>query len=83
MTPQEKAKQLLETYSNVGMGNGWAEQCALITVNEMIGNAGFIWGGRDVETGLSARDGFRKYWYEVKQVLENKKPYEETGYPMQ
>ena len=69
MTPQEKAKQLLETYSNVGMGDGWAEQCALITCDEVLGYMG-------------ADRGYT-FWLEVKQALNNKEIYDETGYPMQ
>jgi hypothetical protein len=36
----------------------------------MLGNAAMIWGGRNTETGLTARDEFRKYWNEVKKELE-------------
>jgi hypothetical protein len=52
--------------------NSWqrAKECALIAVDEMLNNAGFIWGGRDTETGLSARDSYRKYLQEVKQEIE-------------
>jgi preprotein translocase subunit SecE len=28
-----------------------------------------IWGGRNTETGLTARDEFRKYWKETKEEL--------------
>ena len=35
MIPKEKAKQLFESYLNVGMGNGWAKECALIAADEM------------------------------------------------
>ena len=40
MTAQEKAIQLFELYLNVGMGNGWAKQCALIACNEVFGYMG-------------------------------------------
>lgn len=33
MTPKEKAKELFETYLNVGMGDGWAKECALIAIS--------------------------------------------------
>ena len=33
MTPKEKAKELFEAYLNVGMGDGWAKECALIAIN--------------------------------------------------
>jgi hypothetical protein len=36
----------------------------------MLASAGYIWGGKDTETGLSARDAFRKYWNEVKEEIE-------------
>ena len=73
MTPKEKAEQLVNqyehsTYSQVQ--EELAKQCAIIAVDEMLNNAGFIWGGRDAETGLSARDEYRKYWNEVKQEIE-------------
>jgi hypothetical protein len=67
MTPKEKAEDLLMKFSNP-----FAKSCALITVDEMLGNAGMIWGGRNTETGLTARDEFRKYWYEVKQEIEKR-----------
>ncbi len=74
MTPKEKAQELFNKYATyVVMWTGGVEvekqnckQCALIAVDEMLNNAGFIWGGRDTETGLNARDSYRKYWQEVK-----------------
>lgn len=47
-----------------------AKQRALICIEEQMNNAGFIWGGHNSETGLSARDEYRKYWNEVKSELE-------------
>ena len=79
MTPKEKAEELFTTYRfslsipNAPLGDlkdSIAKQCALIAVDEMLGNAAMIWGGRNTETGLTARDEFRKYWNEVKQELE-------------
>ena len=75
MTPKEKAKQLIISYSRnkdlqFALNDFLAKQCALIAVDEMLGNAGMIWGGRNTETGLTARDEFRKYWKEVKQEIE-------------
>lgn len=35
MTPVEKAKQLFEAYLEIGMGDGWAKQCALIVAKEV------------------------------------------------
>jgi len=72
MTPKEKAEKL---YNRMLPKSGvvfklQAKQCALVAVDEMLNNAGFIWGGNDTETGLSARDSYRKYWNEVKQEIE-------------
>lgn len=77
MTPKEKAKELFDKYATYAvMWTGGIEvekqnckQCALIAVNTMLDNAGFIWGGTDSETGLTARDSFRKYWNEVKEEI--------------
>lgn len=74
MRPKEKANKLANTFLfEVNFDGNKQEEaihCALIFVNEMLDNAMYIWGGRDTETGLSARDGFRKYWQEVKEELE-------------
>lgn len=56
MTPQEKAKQLFEAYLEVGMGDGWAKQCALICCNEVLGYMG-------------ADRGY-EFWSQVKQETE-------------
>ena len=56
MTPKEKALQLFEAYLNVGMGNGWAKQCALICCNEVLGDMG-------------ADRGYT-FWSEVKLEIE-------------
>jgi len=80
MIPKDKALELCQRFGYLGIK--WeqteyttlslenAKQCASIVVNEMLNNAGFIWGGTDSETGLSARDAFRKYWNEVKEEIE-------------
>jgi hypothetical protein len=83
MTPKEKAKSLVDKMYFVISNNGQftgvhsipnkfieAKQCALIAVDEMLNNAGFIWGGRDTETGLGVRDSYRKYLQEVKKEIE-------------
>jgi hypothetical protein len=46
------------------------KKLTLIAVRVMLNNAGFI-SGRDTETGLSARDAFRKYWQEVRDEIQN------------
>lgn len=56
MTPQEKAKELFSAYLNVGMGNGWAKQCALIAIAEVLGYMG-------------ADRGY-EFWTEVKKEIE-------------
>ena len=36
MSSKEKAMELFKAYQNIGMGEGWAKDCILITVNEVI-----------------------------------------------
>jgi hypothetical protein len=63
MTAKEKANKLYEAYLEVGMGDGWAKQCALIAVDEILyilGNMYFL--------GQSAIFS-SKYWTEVKAEL--------------
>jgi len=62
MTPQEKSEYLVTKY-----GPG----LSLIICNEMLENAGFIWGKHHDELALSARDTFRKYWVEVITEIKN------------
>lgn len=76
-TPKEKADDLVDKFFQYIPAQqdsvyeyAYAKQCALIAVDEMQANAGMIWGGRNTETGLTARDEFRKYWQEVKQEIE-------------
>jgi hypothetical protein len=56
MEPKEKASELFESYLNIGMGNGWAKQCALICCNEVLGDMG-------------ADRGYT-FWSEVKLEIE-------------
>jgi hypothetical protein len=56
MTPEEKARELFNLYLNVGMGDGWAKDCALICCNEVLGYMG-------------ADRGY-EYWQKVKQEIE-------------
>lgn len=56
MTPEEKARELFNLYLNVGMGDGWAKDCALICCNEVLGYMG-------ADRGYS-------FWVEVKQEIE-------------
>lgn len=70
MTPKEKARQLVDIMSYES-DSRYSKQCSLVVVDEMINNACYIWGGRNTETGLSARDEYRNYWEQVKQEIEN------------
>ena len=79
MTPKEKAAELIHSFKpfvqfKMGVEPSYvtrmAKQCALVLVDEMLNNAGYIWGGVDPETGLTARDGFRTYWNQVKEEIE-------------
>jgi hypothetical protein len=70
MTAKEEAKELVDIYYKEVKYIEGAKKYALIAVNIMLKNARFIWGGRDTETGLSARDTFRKHWQEVKQEIK-------------
>jgi hypothetical protein len=63
MTPKDKAIELVDRYSELGIGHPTslllAKQCALIAVDEMI--------------GYLEKDGFStqiEYWQEVKQEIE-------------
>ncbi len=56
MIPKEKALELFTSYLNVGMGDGWARQSALIAANEVLRFMG--------------SDGGLEFWTEVKQEIE-------------
>lgn len=66
MTAKEKAEELYKKMytQHANIYPSTAKQCALITVNEMLNNTGFIWGRS------GARDEYRKYWHEVKAEIE-------------
>jgi hypothetical protein len=74
MTPQEKAKDLYDSYwycllqSNIEKRNYWSQQCALIAVDEML----------DFRNGLYINEGSlaHKYLLDIKQEIEN---YENTN----
>ena len=76
MTAKDRAEELIQKFDL--LDDEWdtyhyvhnSKECAMILVNEMLGNAAMIWGGRNTETGLTARDEFRNYWNEVKNELE-------------
>jgi len=63
MTPQEKAKDLYDSYwycllqSNIEKRNYWSQQCALIAVDELL--------------LLITYQPTIDYWNEVKQEIEN------------
>ena len=70
MTPQEKAKDLYDSYwycllqSNIEKRNYWSKQCALIAVDEIINsNPHSNPLNTDVHSTMS-------YWNEIKQEIE-------------
>ena len=72
MTPKEKSEEIVYKYEKYLYGYFTTDEeyarcveCALIAVDEMLGNAGMIWGWEAPE-----KIEFRKYWQEVKQELE-------------
>ena len=75
MTTKDKAQELNSRIYGLVADTpdpDWrAKEGALIIANEMLNNAGFIWGGSREEIGLSARDKFREYWNEVKEEIKN------------
>ena len=75
MTTKDKAQELnsriYELVADTPDPDWRAKEGALIIANEMLNNAGFIWGGSREEIGLSARDKFREYWNEVKEEIKN------------
>ncbi len=82
MTPKERAYELISKFlvsrdpdGNTDVKHVWAaRRCAMITIDYMLENAGFIWGGRDTETGKTARDMYRDHLNEIKQELESEIP---------
>jgi hypothetical protein len=84
MTPTQKAEELVKKFFEFNHRFKWdsdndewthdyylAKECALITVDEILDNAGMIWSGIYTETGMTAKGEIRKkYWQEVKQKLE-------------
>jgi hypothetical protein len=68
MTPQEKSKDLYDSYwyclfqSNIEKRNYWSKQCALIAVDEIL-DAIVIINEHNFER-------LNKYWAEVKQEIE-------------
>ena len=70
MTPQEKAKELLNKMTTNAHSliykNQYAKECALIAVDEILNNFGQLTNGANFYTSYDAV----KYWQEVKQELE-------------
>jgi hypothetical protein len=62
MTPKDKAKQLYDRYCNMSSYCDDANECALITVDEIMKAIGWD----EMELGVD-RDN---YWTEVKQEIE-------------
>jgi hypothetical protein len=67
MTPQEKAKDLYDSYwyclfeSNIEKRNYWSKQCVLIAVDEILKSHNNLYGVNSKKT---------KYYLEVKQEIE-------------
>ncbi len=71
MTPRENAHEIFyRIYAWLDdKDKDTALELAILFSKMMLENAGMIWGGRNTETGLTARDEFRKYWKETKEEL--------------
>jgi hypothetical protein len=71
MTPQEKAKDLYDSYwycllqSNIEKRNYWSKQCALIAVDEIISSNPH---SNPLNTNVEST---MEYWQEVKQEIIN------------
>jgi hypothetical protein len=75
MTPKDKALQLFKSYLNVGMGDGWAKQCALIAVDEIIESRkdDSMFGDTLLSTSseyYNPHPMYITYWLQVKQEIE-------------
>ena len=46
-----------------------AKMAALVSVNQMLDNAGYIWGG--AKDGRTSRDLYREFWTKVKEEIQN------------
>ena len=61
MTPQKKAKELVDKFSNVPLLDSYeAKQCALVAVDEII---------LEMDS-VMLPNPFKQYWNEVKQEIE-------------
>ena len=71
LTPKEKAKELVEKFSDLEDGEmyiGKAKQCALIAVDEIINSLENY--GKESDELQNMENDFR-YWQEVRQELLN------------
>lgn len=71
MTPQEKAKDLVDKMHIINSIK-IAKQCALIAVDELIESFNSIYDAsiRNIEKYSGAKYGMRDYWEEVKKEIE-------------
>jgi hypothetical protein len=61
MTPKEKAKELVDKFSNVPLLDSYeAKQCALVAVDEIILEM----------DNVMLPNPFKQYWNEIKQEIE-------------
>ena len=67
MTPKEKAKELVDKFINATDYNGYGTECALIAVDEIIGQ----WEIIDVylANGNGQLNQNLEYWYTVKKEI--------------
>jgi len=75
MTPKEKAKHLIDKYSEILVpweDNYEAKECALIAVYEILNNVMFFWYSptKDMPKDIAYFVTQREYWEEVKKEIE-------------
>ena len=73
MPPDEKAKQLIESFTSVGTGLSLsvAKQCALITVNEILNNRDTLPRTSSEQTGFYVVMCSIEYWQRVEAGITN------------
>jgi hypothetical protein len=66
MAPQEKAKELVDKFSNIALLDSYeAKLCALIAVDEMIKELDIL-----IIEDMDYKKIMLKYWHNVKQEIE-------------
>jgi hypothetical protein len=70
MTPNEKAEELVlkfEAYTDSADERGFAKECALIAVNELLENTAFKF--YNLETSELIKIKYNDFWEDVKQKI--------------